>query len=183
MLVNRVIGVFTFRKGVYAEVEGDQSFTTTAWVLVVIVSFLQQLGLLAAQLGEINFLGWMFALVAGTVMSVLGFAVATWVISWVGKSVFNAEVDFGEMVRTLGLANVWNGLTVIKVVNVILPALLNCLLAPFSFLIAILGFVAWLVAAKEALDLEWAQTVVTIIIGWLVVAVFTVLTVFVLGAL
>ena len=29
MLINRIIGAFTFRKGVYAEVEHDPSFTTT----------------------------------------------------------------------------------------------------------------------------------------------------------
>ena len=28
MLTERIIGAFTFRKGVYAEVEGDTTFTT-----------------------------------------------------------------------------------------------------------------------------------------------------------
>ena len=49
MLVNRIIGAFTFRKGVYAEVEKDTSFTTTAWILVVVASFLNQLGLFASS--------------------------------------------------------------------------------------------------------------------------------------
>ena len=44
MLINRIIGAFTFRKGVYAEVEEDTSFTTTAWILVAVVAFLNQLG-------------------------------------------------------------------------------------------------------------------------------------------
>jgi hypothetical protein len=30
MLTERIIGAFTFRKGVYADVEQDTSFTTTA---------------------------------------------------------------------------------------------------------------------------------------------------------
>ena len=30
MLVDRIIGAFTFRTGVYAEVEADIAFTTTA---------------------------------------------------------------------------------------------------------------------------------------------------------
>jgi hypothetical protein len=45
------------------------------------------------------------------------------------------------------------------------------MLAPALFVAAILGLIAWFVAAKEALDLEWAQTIVTVIIGWVVMAV------------
>ncbi|MBW8010161.1 MAG: hypothetical protein FVQ83_02810 [Chloroflexi bacterium] len=93
---------------------------------------------------------------------------------------FNAEVDFGEMVRTLGLASVWNVLGIFTgVVNAF--GLLACLLFPLTLAIVILTFAAWVVAAKEALDLEWVQTIVTIVIGWLVIAVFTVITGIVLG--
>ena len=179
MLMNRVIGAFTFRKGVYAEVERDTSFTTTAWILVVIVAFLQNFGGLTSQFGDISFINWVLGLGAGTVFSVLGFAVAALVISWVGKTVFNAEVDFGEMVRTLGLANVWGALGIFKVINAI--TVLACLLSPLSIAIAILTFAAWLIAAKEALDLEWLQTIVTIVIGWIVIGVFTAITGIVFG--
>ena len=33
MLTERIMGAFTFRKGIYAEVEQDASFTSTAWLL------------------------------------------------------------------------------------------------------------------------------------------------------
>ena len=32
VLTNRILGAFTFRNGVYAEVEYDSSFTKTAWI-------------------------------------------------------------------------------------------------------------------------------------------------------
>jgi hypothetical protein len=32
---------------------------------------------------------------------------------------------------------------------------------------AILLVIAWFVAVKEALDLEWIQTIVTVILGWI----------------
>ena len=44
MLTDRIIGAFTFRKEVYKEVERDATFTNTAWVLVIVVAFLNQLG-------------------------------------------------------------------------------------------------------------------------------------------
>jgi hypothetical protein len=47
----------------------------------------------------------------------------------------------------------------------------------------ILGLVAWFVAAKEALDLEWGQTIITVILGWLVILVFSIITSLILTAL
>ena len=43
MLMDRIIGAFTFRKEVYAEVEKDETFTSTAWLLVAVVAFISQL--------------------------------------------------------------------------------------------------------------------------------------------
>jgi hypothetical protein len=43
--------------------------------------------------------------------------------------------------------------------------------------------IAWFVAAKEALDLEWAQTIITVLIGWLVLIVMAIIAGAVLGLL
>jgi len=173
MLTQRIIGAFTFRKGVYKDVEHDASFTSTAWLIVVVVAFLSQLG--AFSFGA----SWLLASLVGTVVSVVGFAIAAFVISWVGKSVYKADVTFDEMVRTLGLAYVWR---VVGVVG-ILGSFISCLLAPVQLVAFILGLVAMFVAAKEALDLEWGQTIITVILGWLVILVFTIITGLILSAL
>ncbi len=169
MLVNRIIGAFTFRKGVYAEVEKDTSFTTTAWILVAVVAFLSQLG--SAASGDL--VGWLIGAVVGTAFAILGFAVGAWVINWVGHAVFDADVTFNELVRTLGLAYVWQVIGVFGILSAISDTL-GCLLAPVMILAAILLVIAWFIAAKEALDLEWVQTIVTVVIGWLVLVVITV---------
>lgn len=178
MLMNRIIGAFTFRKGVYAEVEKDTAFTTTAWILVAVVAFINQLGAAASA----NLVSWLFGAVVGTVLSVVGFGVGAFVVSLVGRAVFNADVTFDEMVRTLGLAYVWQIIGVIGILGVIAPAL-GCITGPAVLLAAILALIAWFVAAKEALDLDWIPTIVTVIIGWLVVAAITVATGIVLGLL
>jgi Na+/H+-dicarboxylate symporter len=56
-------------------------------------------------------------------------------------------------------------------------------------IIAVLAMIAaWLIAAKEALDLEWLQTIVTVFLGWLALVIVSlvigglVLGVFGLGA-
>jgi len=166
MLTERIIGAFTFRKGVYAEVEGDTSFTQTAWIIVVVVAFLNQLGSNASA----DIPGWLGGAVVGTIFAVLGFAVAALVINWVGRTVFNADVTFEEMVRTLGLASVWQVVGVFGILSAFSSAL-SCVLAPVMIVAAILLVVAWFIAAKEALDLEWLQTFITIILGWIALIV------------
>jgi hypothetical protein len=177
--MNRIMGAFTFRKGVYAEVEQDTSFTTTAWIIVAVVAFLNQLGSAASA----NLGGWLAGAVVGTIFAILGFAVAALVINWVGRAVFHAEVTFNELVRTLGLAYVWNVIGVFGVLAVVSESL-SCVLAPVMFIAVLAMIVAWFIAAKEALDLEWLQTIVTVFLGWLALVVITlVIGGLVLGAL
>lgn len=162
MLIDRIIGAITFRRGIYAQVEGDAAFTSTAWLLVAVVAFLNQLGTNASS----SLAGWLIGAVAGTISVLIGFALAALIISWVGQKLFNAQVSFEELVRTLGLAYVWNIVGFIGVLAAFSSAL-TCVLAPVTFLAAVLGLVAWFMAAKEALDLEWVQTIITVFIGWL----------------
>jgi hypothetical protein len=161
MLTNRIIGAFTFRKGVYAEVEKDTSFTTTAWILVAAVALLNQLGRAASTSN------WLIGAIVGTILAMLGFALGVWIVNWVGRILFQADVSFDELVRTLGLAYVWQVVGVLGIVAAFSDAL-SCVLAPVQILGAILMIAAWLIAAKEALDLEWVQTIVVVVLGWLV---------------
>ena len=178
MLTERIIGAFTFRKGVYAEVEMDTTFTQTAWIIVVVVAFLNQLGSNAT----INILGWLGGAVIGTIFAVLGFAVGALVINWIGGALFNADVTFDELVRTLGLAYVWQIVGFFGVVSAFSTAL-QCLLAPLMVIAVILLIVAWFIAAKEALDLEWLQTIITIILGWIAMIVIIAIGGFIIGLL
>ena len=178
MLTERIMGAITFRKGVYAEVEQDTSFTKTAWILVAVVAFLNQIGSNAS--GEI--VNWLIGAVVGTIFAVIGFAVGALVINWVGRAVFKAEVSFDELVRTLGLAYVWQVVGVLGIVSAF-STTLSCVLAPIMVITAILMIVAWIIAAKEALDLDWVQTIVTVVLGWIALFVITALAGIILGML
>ena len=177
-MFDRIVGAFTFRKGVYAEVEQDQSFTQSAWLLVAVVAFLAQLG---ANVGASSIVGWLVGSVIGTVFAVAGFAGAAFVISWVGRSLFKATTDFSEMVRVLGLAYVWNVVGFLGILGLL--GRLDCIVAPIGIVAWILGLIAWAVAAKEALDLDWVQTIITIILGFIVVMIVTFIAGLVLAAL
>lgn len=178
MLTDRIIAAFTFRREAYKEVEKDTTFTQTAWLLVVVVAFLSQLGSSASD----NLVNWVIGAVVGTIFAVIGFAIGAFVINWVGRTVFNADVTFDELVRCLGLAYVWNVVGVVGVLANFSDAL-ACLLAPVTFIAWVLGLISWFVATKEALDLEWVQTVVTVILGWLALFVVSLIAGVVLGML
>ncbi len=162
MLAERIKGAFSFRRGVYADVEHDPAFTPTAWGLVAGASFLNQLG---ANIGA-GILGYILGALIGTAAAVGGFALAAAVISWVGRGAFGAAVTFHELVRTLGLAYVWNAIGVLAVLGAVSPVL-GAIVAPIVFAAGVAALVAWFFAAKEALDLPWGKTIGAVLLGWL----------------
>ena len=179
--MDRIIGAFTFRKGVYAEVEHDTTFTRTAWIIVAVVAILSQLGSNAGA-GFDNLLGWLGGTAIGTVFALVGFAIAVAVVNWVGRAVYKAEVTFEELVRTLGLAYVWQAVGVLGVLGAIGGAL-SCVVAPAQVAAVLAGLAAWFVAAKEALDLEWLQVVITVAIAWFVIIVIGLAATVIIGLL
>ena len=110
----------------------------------------------------------------GTVLAVVGFAVAAYIINFVSRSLYNADVTFEELVRTLGLAYVWNVIGFAGILGAF-SAALSCLLAPALVVGVLLGLVAWFVAAKEALDLDWGETIISVIVGWIVMALISII--------
>lgn len=161
--------------------EDDVTFTPTAWMIVAVTALLSQLGgsaIAAKTVGS----SWLLGALGGAVFAVVGFAFGAFVISWAGKTFFNAETSFEEMVRVLGLAYVWNVIGFLGILALIGPAL-TCITGPISLVAGIAGLVAWFIAAKEALDLEWPQTIGTVIIGWVVSLIVSLIAGLILGLL
>lgn len=178
MLTERIIGALTFRRGVYAEVEADETFTATAWILVLIFALLNQLGSYASQ----SFLDWLVGTGVGTLTAIAGFAIAATVINWVGRGLYNAEATFDELVRTMGLASVWTAVGVLGIIAAFSNAL-SCVLGPVIVIAWVALVVAWFVAVHEALDLTWGKTIITVMIGFIPWAIIMILTGVVLNLL
>jgi len=168
-MIERIIAAVTFRSGVYKEVEHDESFTSSAWIIVAVAAVLNSFGN-NAQLMRVSFVSWFTGSILRAVFSVGAFALSCFVIDWLSKALFNADTSFDELVRTLGLAYVWNAIGFLAIVSAISPAL-RCGTGLFEFAGGIAGLVAWVIAAKEALDLEWGETILTIVVGWVVQSV------------
>jgi len=178
MLTERIIGALTIRRGVYAEVEADKTFTATAWILVVIFALLNQLGSYASQ----SIFDWLVGAGIGTLTAIAAFAIAAAVISWVGRGIYNAEVTFNELVRTMGLASIWTAVGVLGVIATFSDTL-SCILGPVIVISWVALVVAWFVAVHEALDLTWGKTILTVMIGFIPWAIIMSLTGVVLSLL
>jgi hypothetical protein len=178
-MIEKIIGALSFKPGVYAEAKKDASFTSSAWLIVAITAILNSIGT-AASVAHLKFGVWLVSALFAAVFAVLGFALACFVIAWVGKTVFNSTATFNEVVRPLGLARVWHIVGVLGVLALITPAL-GCVTGIFSLAAGVLGFIAWLIAAREALGLEWPQTIAAVVLGMIVVIVVTVISGVVLG--
>lgn len=178
MLTKRIIGALTFRRGVYAEVEADKTFTATAWILVVIFALLNQLGTKASQ----GIFDWLVGAGIGLLTAIAGFAIAVAVINWAGRRFFNAEVTFDELVRTMGLASIWTAVGVLGIIAA-LSTVLSRILGPVIVISWVALVAAWFVAVHEALDLTWGKTIITVIIGFIPWAIIMSLTGIVLSLL
>lgn len=179
MLMERIVGAFTFKKEVYADVESDTSFTKTAWVIVTVVAFLNQIG----QLSNYETISsGLVATFGNIIFTVGGFALGAFVVSALGKAMFNAETDFNEMVRVLGLAFVWKAIGVVGILGLISPALI-CLLSPAIFAAWAMGVASWFIATKESLDLEMMETIVTVLVGMFAILIVNLIGGLILGIL
>jgi len=173
-MLERIKGAFTFRPKVYAEVEQDVSFTTAAWVIVAVTALLNQLGAGAVAASTVGG-KWLFGALGRAIFALGGFALGTYVIRFVGQKLFNAEVTYDELVRTLGLAYVWNAIGFLGILA-LLGRTLTCITGPIQLLAALAGLVAYFMAAKEALDLEWGNTIITVLIGWVAMLIVTMIS-------
>ena len=168
-MVEKIKAALSFKKDIYKEVETDESFTNSAWIIVAVAALLSSMGT-NAEVMRSGFGSWLFGSIFQAAVRVGGFALSCYIINWLSKALFKADTSFHELVRTLGLASVWNAVGFLGIVSVISPAL-RCATGIFEFAGTIAGLIAWVIAAKEALDLDWGETIVTIVIGWIAQAV------------
>jgi len=143
----------------YEMVEADSSYTREAFFVVLLVAVLSGIGAVATA----------GASVADLFLSFLG-AILGWV-AWAGITLFiglrltrgaETQSDMGEMLRVLGYAQSPQVLLVFAFV----PLLGKAIVA----VAAIWSLIAGVVAIRQALDFGTGRAILTVICGWLVVA-------------
>ena len=161
-IVQRLMRIARFDESVWVEIEEDERADLEAAVVVLASSFLAALG---SGITSPGFIGaFVVRFLTGTLLSWLLWSFLT---MFIGTRLFEAETDFREMARMLGYANAPTALNILSVIP--------CLGILIGLIAWILSLVIGFLAIREALDLETGETIITIVVGWIIVFIVTLL--------
>jgi hypothetical protein len=155
---DRVIGAMKLNVATFEEVERDQTGTGQAAMVVLA-------GAISGGLGT----GRLSGIVLGAILGVAGWAVAAYVLMFVGTRLLpgkNTEADFGQMARTIGFAQAPYLLGILGIIP-ILGYLVRLVLG-------IWVLVAMVIAVRQALDYDDTfRAVIVCVIAWVIMFVMT----------
>jgi hypothetical protein len=156
-LTDRMIRAARLETGLYNEVEADTSATTQALTVVVVAAIAGGIGAAigGALAGRPS--GVAGGLIGGVLTELVGWAVWSYVMYFVGTRVFHGTASYGELLRTLGFAYSPGVLLVFRFI----PLLGGLIVVVVSIWRIVAGFVA----VREALDLDSGNTLATIVVG------------------
>jgi len=172
-MINRVIRAAMLDVEFFREAEADTSLTQEALMVVILVSLLGSIGSFIGSLINRGFGAALLALIVALVMGVVNYYVWAYVTYFLGTNLFEGKADPGELLRVLGYAS---GPQALSILNFI-----PCL----GWLIALAGgiwaLVAGFIGVREALDLDTTKTLITVIVGWVIIWVVRTILLSVLG--
>jgi hypothetical protein len=174
-LTDRMIRAARLDVALYNEVEADTTANNQALTVVVLGAVASGIGSalssIVAGRPSVAFGG----LIAGVVLALIGWAVWSYVMYFVGTRLFHGTATYGELLRTLGFAYTPSVLLILGFIP-LLGGIID--LVVFIWLI-----VAGFIAIREALDLDTGNTIATIVVGFIAYAIVAAIVVAVFGAL
>lgn len=150
----RMLGAARLDVPTYEEVEHDETATGQAAGVVALAALAQAVAGLGAGAG---------AAVGGVLAAFLGWGVWAGVTYLIGDKLLGGTATWGELLRTLGFAQAPGVLIVLAVV----PVVGGLVRLAVGLWILVAGFVG----LRQALDLGNLKTLVTVVLGWLALAV------------
>ena len=162
MLAERVIRVFSFSKGVYAQASNDPKFTASAWLLLVVVCCLRALGT-QGDLLRLSLSGWLATAAITALSSLLAFAIMSIQLPLVARSFFQVRIQPGQFVRGLSLATLWSLVGLLGLAVGLLPGI--------GFMLGLVRLLVWLalaaadlLALSEVTELGWLKS--SVLLGY-----------------
>jgi hypothetical protein len=140
----------------YEEVEADTTATGQAACVVALVAVAQGIG--AAGNGVPGVVG-------GMVIALLSWLIWSGVTYLVGDKLLGGTATWGELLRTLGVAQSPGALGIFAILPVVGGL--------FRFAIPIWILVTGIIAIRQALDFSTGKAVLTAIIGWMALVIPT----------
>ena len=157
-MVNRMMRAARLEVPLYEEVEADVTATNQALLVVVMVAVASGVGAaIGASILGVSAAGLVGRLVSGLLSALIGWAVWSYVVYFVGTRFFGGTATYGELLRTLGFAESPSVLLIFSFIPVLGGIL--------SFVVLVWTIVTSFIATRQALDIDNTKTVFTILIG------------------
>lgn len=145
----RVIGALKLDSAIYDEVEHDPEALGQAAGVIALAAVCSGIGSSAAGGG---------AIVGGVISAFLGWILATAIVWAIGVRAMGHGSDYSELLRTLGFASAPQLFLILGVVPLLGPLV--------GLVVAIWGLAAYVVAVRQALDVETGRAVLVCVLAW-----------------
>lgn len=166
----RIMRVLRLDWTVFREIATDETATTKAATIVVLVSLLSAIGTFLSRLihgfGIGNAFGGFFygLIVSGILLGWIGWAVLTY---FVGTALFGGKTTIPEMLRVLGYAFVPRVLGFFSFIPILGGII--------SWIGAVLALIAGVLAIREAMEFDTVKAILTVVISWVIIIVISVI--------
>ncbi|MBV9580082.1 MAG: YIP1 family protein [Chloroflexi bacterium] len=158
-LTDRMIRAARLDVSLYNEVEADTTATNQALAVVVVGAVAAGLGSLLGSIIAGRPSAAVIGLIGGIVLALVGWAVWSYVMYFVGTRLFHGTATYGEVLRTLGFAYSPSVLLILSFIPVLGGII--------DLVVTIWLLVAGFIAIREALDLDTGNTIATIVVGFI----------------
>ena len=172
VMINRVLRAAQLDREFFKEAEADTSLNQEALTIVIIVSVLAGIGSFIGTLRQ-GFGAAILGLFVTTLIGVANYYIWAYVTHFIGTNMFEGEADVGELLRVLGYASGPRLLSFFQFIP--------CLGAILAFAGGIWALVVGFFGVQEALDLDTTETLVTVVLGWIVIFIISAIVTSVLG--
>lgn len=164
-LIDNVMRAVRFDAALYREAANNERYSQQALTVVLIVAALAGLGSFLGNLLGGNVLFAFFGLVLGLGLAVAGYYVWVYIVYFVGARFFQGRATAPQLLRSLGYAYAPMALGLLSFIPCV------------GGLVALAGSVWSLAcgffAVREVHQLDDGKTLITVIVGWLAVAIVT----------
>lgn len=167
-MLERIMRILRLDAKVFREIEEDPNATVQAGIIVVVVSLLSAIG---SGIAARTFFGSFFwELFVGVAFAWVLWAVVTY---FVGTSLFQGKSSIEGMLRVLGYARIPGVLGFFSFIPCVgwIAALAG----------AVLSLIAGVLAISEAMDFDMGKAIITVLIGWAVYLLLSILLAPVIG--
>jgi hypothetical protein len=173
-LTDQMIRASRLDVNLYEEVERDTTQTTNALTVVVLSAVAAGIGTAIGQAMASTPAtpgvpasggGIVIGLIGGVIASLVGWAIWTGIVYFIGTRLFGGTATWGEVLRTVGFANSPGVLRILSFIPV-LGGLIG-------LLVGIWTIVTTVIAVRQALDVTTGKAIIVSILGAIVAGIVT----------